>query len=174
MNIPERIPQCMEALERVVWGPGVQSDDRLEILWGLTLAWPPALASEAYQRFYSGCDDTWYMRATLLERLREIGFGQPHKEPDDIAFFESLPDRVKVWRGCSASRVRGLSWTTARDTALRFARGHRMIQVPNPTLASAVIPKTAIFFVVTNRKESEIILDPRRLSRLTTEPFSPE
>ena len=49
--------------------------------------------------------------------------------------------------------------------ASKFAKGHRFIRVPDPVIVQAVVPKEAIFTVFTERKESEILLDPRRLPR---------
>jgi hypothetical protein len=43
--------------------------------------------------------------------------------------------------------------------------------VPDPVVATAVIPKEHIFFVTDDRSEKEIVLDPRRLGKLLIEPF---
>ena len=53
-----------------------------------------------------------------------------------------------------------------RAIAEGFARGHRGIRVPDPLVASALIPTDAIFFVTDDRNEKEIVLNPRRLRRL--------
>jgi len=87
-------------------------------------------------------------------------------DANDAAFYDSLPDEVAVYRGCSRPRMSAISWTTDRQVADIFARGHRGIRVPDPVIASAVIPKSAIFTVVTSRNESEVIVDPRRLRKL--------
>jgi hypothetical protein len=67
--------------------------------------------------------------------------------------------------------VLGIAWTIRRDIADGFARGHRNIRLPKPVVASALIPKEHIFFVTDDREEKEIILNPRRLSKLVVEPF---
>jgi hypothetical protein len=41
--------------------------------------------------------------------------------------------------------------------------------VPEPVLASAIIPKEHIFFVTNDRSEKEVVLDTRRLRRLMIE-----
>ncbi len=56
--------------------------------------------------------------------------------------------------------------------AEEFAGGHRGIRVPEPVVASALIPKEYIFFVTDERQEKEVVLDPRRLRQVITEPFA--
>src|SRR3954469_20892705 len=85
--------------------------------------------------------------------------------------FEPLPRQVQVFRGCSAHRVRSVAWTTNQAVAEGFARGHRGLQVPEPVVATAVIPKEHIFFVTNDRNENEIVLNPRRLRKLVVEPL---
>ncbi len=88
-------------------------------------------------------------------------------EPDARGFFDSLPDLVTIYRGCNRSRVRGISWTTDRAVAEAFWRGHRNIRWPDPVLAEAFVPKEAVFAPFVGRQESELVIDPRRLRRLT-------
>jgi hypothetical protein len=73
---------------------------------------------------------------------------------------------LQVFRGCSRARVCGIAWTMERTIAEGFARGHRGIRVPDPVVASALIPKDAIFFATDDRNENEIVLNPRRLRGL--------
>ena len=80
-------------------------------------------------------------------------------------YFNSLPDTLICYRGCSRARVRGLSWTADYNVAETFARGHRHIMVSNPVVVTARFPKEAIFFPALDRKETELVLDPR-LGRL--------
>jgi hypothetical protein len=91
--------------------------------------------------------------------------------PSQRQFFETLPPQVQVFRGCSAPRVQAIAWTTDRTTAEGFARLHRGIRVPEPVVASALIPKEHIFFVTDEREEKEIVLNPRRLREILVEPF---
>ena len=44
--------------------------------------------------------------------------------------------------------------------------------MPEPVLASAIIPKEHIFFVTNDRSEKEVVLNPRRLRRLVSEPYT--
>jgi hypothetical protein len=82
-------------------------------------------------------------------------------DPEDRRCFESLPDPVRVWRGCSIAYVDEPSWTTDLAVAEFFA--HRLDKDAVPVLASAFIPKSAIFATFTSRNEAEVFLDPAKL-----------
>jgi hypothetical protein len=145
------------------------SPERLSALLEVIAAGPPELFWPSLLRNWSSCDATWPARFRLLEvlscqcRLSNAGlyFDNPAR-----AFFESLPSNVKVYRGCSDNRVKGLAWTTDKSIAEGFAKGHRNIPVPNPVIASAQIAKDQIFFVAVDRSESEVVLDPTKLTGL--------
>jgi hypothetical protein len=77
--------------------------------------------------------------------------------PDDLDFYESLPETVQVFRGQTNGPV-GLSWTTNRDRAEGFARGHRGVRVKEPVVISATIRKADIALVQTDRKEDEVVI----------------
>jgi hypothetical protein len=96
----------------------------------------------------------------------------PFFSPEQREFFDALPAQVKVFRGCSRLRVRGVAWTTDRTVAEGYARGHRTLRVSEPVVASAIIPKQYIFFVTNDRNEKEVVLNPRRLRRLMIEPYA--
>jgi hypothetical protein len=121
---------------------------------------------------WSSCDSTWDARTWLLQVLQAKPPAGSFFSPAQRAFFNALPAQVTVFRGCTRPRLRGLAWTTDRAVAEGFARGHRGICVPEPVIASAIIPKEHIFFVSDDRNEKEIILDPRRLRSLMTEPYT--
>jgi hypothetical protein len=69
---------------------------------------------------------------------------------------------VKVYRGTSRVRAAGISWTTSKDVAEAFARGHHGIVVPDPVIATAQVDKRDILAILVERKESEVLIDPRR------------
>jgi hypothetical protein len=115
------------------------------------------------------CDAPWPYRSLIAETLRRalkvklIDF----LEPEERAWFSALPDAVPVWRGCQYGRERGLYWTTDRAVAEGFAQGKRCIN-QIPILVRAEIRKEHIFAVFLGRKESEIVVDPRRLRKIAS------
>jgi hypothetical protein len=138
-----RLPAMLDHLRRA----------RADVFWPVLLEWWPC------------CDATWPWRPELLRRLRRHGPGIGYLSRADRAFFDALPDRVTVFRGCSRTRLRGLSWSTDPDAAAGFAHGHRGLRVPSPVIARAEVEKAAVLAVFTDREESEILLDPRDLRR---------
>ena len=118
---------------------------------------------------WSHCDDTWRLRIPLLSFLRM--HAPPILSADEQKIFNALPERVRVFRGCPRERTMGLSWTTERHVAERFAHGHRGIRVPDPVVATGLIAKADIFIINSDRKEHEVLLDPDRLQELLVEPW---
>ena len=117
---------------------------------------------------WSACDGLWFFGRHLLYlmRLRKVQCSPaPLMSNDDRAFFDSLPDRVKVHRGCARRRVRGLPWTTDFEQAAYFARGGRFPRQRDAVIATATVAKADIFFVSASRKESEVVLDPYAITR---------
>jgi hypothetical protein len=122
---------------------------------------------------WNNCDRTWPYRSFVLNLLRQAHSSVAAVKfmTDEAArFFDALPEPVPVYRGCARYRVRGLSWTTDRAVAMKFARGMRFDGEPHRVLAEAIVPKQAIFAVFIDRQESEIVLDPRRLRKLRLVP----
>lgn len=116
--------------------------------------------------WWTCCDATWPWRRALLRELRRHGPGLDYQSAEDRSRFAALPDPITVFRGCSRDRVRAVSWSTDPEVAAGFARGHRGISVPDPVVAQAEIDKAAVFAVINDRDENEILLDPMRLRRI--------
>lgn len=121
-----------------------------------------------FLKLWSGCDNTWDYRDAALHQLRQHAPMQLEAlDKRSQRFHQSLEDEVVLWRGCSGDRILGLSWTMDAAVATRFAQGHRGITVPDSVIVSARYPKAEILSVFTDRKEAEIIVDPRKLRDLT-------
>lgn len=152
---------------RELFGPGVNSETCvLTVLDLLMRAHSDATFWRIFNLGWSCCDNTFHHCGKLLPLLTARGTAAPFLEGRDKDFYEGLPDSVRIYRGCSVERVRGLSWTIDRAVAAAFARGHRRINVPNPVVATAVIPREAIFTVATDREEQEVVIDWRRLQQV--------
>lgn len=136
----------------------VNAENREEFWRIFQLGWPTA-------------DASWEWRTIMKDFLDHHSPAAPFLDGKDKEFFDGLPGVVTVYRGCSSDRVRGLAWTTDIEIARQFARGHRQIEVPSPVVATAQIPKAAIYTVTMDRNEYEVVLNYRRLRRLKTEPY---
>lgn len=78
-------------------------------------------------------------------------------EIEDRNYLENLPQTITVFRGCNEKNKNGLSWTTDREVAEKFAeRFSTMSQ--GSTVLSKTINKKKIFAYLSSRSESEIIL----------------
>jgi hypothetical protein len=151
-----------------------ESEERVRAMLSSLWCEPIDIFWPVFIEFWGRSDDTWYAKADVLKTLRLRTREKPATEfldHKDRTFFDTLPSRCTVYRGSSRERVRGISWTTDREVAEGFAHGHRGIYVPDPTVAIAEIDKSAVFFASQDRKESEVVLDPRRLRRLILEPY---
>jgi hypothetical protein len=84
--------------------------------------------------------------------------------PDARSFYASLPDLISIYRGCE----RGGNAATDKTVAGKFAEGRQWTN-RQPRLGQAQIPKQYVLAVFTDREEHEIIVDPRRLRRLSIE-----
>ena len=90
-------------------------------------------------------------------------------DEDDYQRFMDLDDVVTVYRGVTsmnAKNIKALSWTLDRDTAEWFA--HRFGE--NGTVYEAQIQKKYIYALFTGRNESEVIVDPKHLMKITQVP----
>lgn len=158
----------------VLFGQGVDSTNRVRVMIDLMRrVSSPAVFWRIFILGWSECDDTWSESLVLLRILHEHGSGAQFLQGEARSFYEGLPDLVPIFRGCSRQRLRGLSWTTNLEIAEGFARGHRNIRVPDPIVATAKIPKEAIFAVCVERGESELVINPRRLRTLTVTDYEP-
>lgn len=123
-----------------------------------------------FLKWGSICDAPWVYRGHYASILREAVAQVPLVdllEEPDREWFDGLPDEISIYRGCTKGRERGLHWSTDIEVAKGFAIGKRCIN-PQPRLVSAHIPKRHVLSVFTDRGESEIVVDPRRLRELRT------
>lgn len=131
----------------------------------------------AFLENWVSCDaGSWRWHIILLDkfrRLRDAGqYATDYLDADDREFYDSLPELIEVWRGADRRTLRNFSWTTDPATAEFFAVHRRGHPFPNPVIGHAFIRKADIFTAINGRGEKEIILDPRRLRKLTIEDVS--
>ena len=170
----DRRSDCLAAaIEAIILCTDAESSEsRLRSLLLLVGPAPSEIFWRTFLDCWSVCDDTWHGHEILLEVLRRhsrIAPALPYFSPAQRWFFDALPPRVSVFRGCSRERIQTLSWTTDRLVANRFANGHRGISIPDPVVVSAQIDRSDIFAVFVDRKESELILDPAELRSISIE-----
>jgi hypothetical protein len=152
------------------------SHQRAEVMMQAILGEPAEIFWPVFLSTWSACDMSWRWSAVILGTMRyhrDAGNSAEkyiHDDLDGGDFYEDLPDLIEVWRGTDRPRVRSIAWTTDRKIAEQFATGMRRGAFDNPVIAHAFIRKTDIFFAT--ESEAEVVLDPRRLRKLTIEPFT--
>lgn len=115
-----------------------------------------------FHEFWPMCDSTWEWQDELKDLFCAHGHGRRYFKKEQREFYKSLPESIVAYRGCSAERFLGVSWTTNYEVAFKFARGHRYIATPDPVIATARIPKSKVRTVCLDRNESEILWMPDR------------
>lgn len=98
------------------------------------------------------------------DQLKQIFIEKKVKVQDtlhifDRDWFNSLPEQLTVYRGCTEGRQDGICWTADKSVAEDFARGHRNIKNPKPIVYEAKINKFDAFFAFNDRGEQEIVWD---------------
>jgi hypothetical protein len=160
----------LEAINDVVGLCG--SHERGEIMMNCIMEAPSEIFWPVVIDNWCACDNSWHVAGVLAALMRIHGGKDRRKwmSPEQRKIYDELPDLVKVWRGTARSRVRSIAWSTRREAAVGFATGMRGGPFADPVIAQAFIPKDAIFWVG-DGSEAEIVLDPRRLRKLTVESF---
>ena len=95
--------------------------------------------------------------STLLAGIRPA-WNARYMLAADHRGYSRLADTITVHRGQDDAAPVGLSWTTDRAVAERFARGHRFIWNPHPVLLTGSVSKRDVAGFYTDRKESEVVV----------------
>lgn len=165
---PAPTPTIEEALGSL-FSIGVTSESRAAFLVDRLRGQPVEIFWPVFHEAWPSCDATWQWSRSIRRMLvlnGSAGQARDHMNDEDRSFVDGLPDLITIYRGCHKAHVLGVSWSTDKAVAGRFARGHRGIAVERAVIASAVIPKCAVFTVITDRDESEVVIDPRRLRQV--------
>lgn len=161
--------EAVEWAAEQLFGIGINSTDRgpklIDLLARLWMSdkhkW------SIFQSVWPTCDQ---FSVSLFEDFEECFTegtrGWAYLSGKDLAFFESLPNEVRVYRGASRSTRNGWSWTTELVVAKSFATGHRGVAVENAAIYQGIVSKRDIWTVFTERGESEIFVPPQMVRGL--------
>ena len=184
--VEERVVACQEASELYRDQPTAQnraalidaignrtplcnSHERAGVMVSMLYLEPPEIFWPVFMDTWPICDDSWYYSGIVLGMMRDHKPALEYMPPEIRAAYDALPDLVEVWRGTDRKRVRNFSWTMKSEKAEFFAVHRRGAPFPNPVVAHAFIPKEHVFYADNGRNEAEVVLDPRRLRKLTVE-----
>lgn len=166
---PHRRKALLNAISRITMlcQSHVRTDKLIEAAY-----WEPAeIWWPAFLDYWPMCDaGSWRWHIWLLGKFRGLRDSSqqaiPYLPADDRKFYDSLPELIEVWRGADRRTIRNFSWTTDPKMAEFFAAHRRGAPFPNPVIGHAFIRKADVFAAIAGN-EKEIILDPRRLRKLT-------
>lgn len=151
------------------------SQQRLPEMLGLIGKSAPFVFWPVFIRNWSMCDDTWPYRKRALASLRKfqrLEYGTNYLLAQAKLTYEAYPKLVPVFRGCSADRMHEIAWTTDKDMAFGFARGHRSTPLAKPVVVYGLAPKSSIFFIELDRNESEVVVDSARIEIVSIVPLA--
>jgi len=154
----------LETARDLLCGRGINSHQRLQAMLELVERRSAEEGMPIVLENWTGCDATGAGIDCLLFCL-SVWKAQGHRHDGYLSveareFFDDLSDEVTVYRGGDASKHIGAAWSTDRDVALGFARGHRGIRNPDPIITAATVSKEDILAVFVDREESEVLIDP--------------
>lgn len=144
------------------------SMNRADRIFDLLLSNHPR-AYEFARDEWSGCD--YYPPSTvtfLMGLKRDPARRQLMMTDKALAFLQSLPDLVDVWRGCYPANQNGFSWSTQRDVAESFPFLNRYRRVGEPVLLHGQIARADILFACVDRQEFEVVVYPGSVTVIET------
>jgi len=127
----------------------------------------------------------------LFHRDNIINFFEKHRgqfitEQEEISFLNSLPSKIKIYRGIDrkiSEEYQNWAWTTDEKVAIKFAKHYNdpikialadpnlykkiIFKSTSPILLTGVIKKKDIIAVFTDRNESEVIVNPKHIRDLS-------
>ena len=155
-----------------LYGIGVNSRNRLDVLMKFMRKHSPETAMEIFYHGWPDCDDDGRYQDELLVILTNARWWADFRDfmtKEDLDWYDRLDDEIFIYRGCSQGNVLGLSWTTSLRIARQSAKGYRSITVPDPVIAMSKVLKTNVITATNTRDEFEILVDPATLTELKTE-----
>ncbi|MFM8497431.1 MAG: hypothetical protein ACKOEM_18205, partial [Planctomycetia bacterium] len=136
--------------------------------------------------FWRTFGDAWMSSENLWQDMRLIGrmLSSPRPNREQMMTLEErqalkrMPDTLTIYRGYSGEGTwRGWSWTIDREKGEWFARRppSPLDDAPtDPTLVEATANKSDVIAYLTDRCESEIIVDPRKVKIVSTRVLKPK
>ena len=146
-------------------GIGLESEDRAEVMLAIHVQTGADIV-ELCKANWTSCDAFYKWN----DEFKEIFIKKNVKVEDtlhmyDRDWFNSLPEKLTIYRGCTKGRQDGICWTADRSVAEGFAEGHRGIKNAQPMVYEETINKFDAFFAFNDRREQEIVwradIDPK-------------
>jgi len=140
----------------------------------------------AFKHNYTGSFMPFFFHRDNIINFFEKHRGQFITEQEEISFLNSLPSKIKIYRGINlkiSEEYQNWAWTTDKKVAIKFAKIYnsstkiaiadlnlyKKIKFKStcPILLTGVIKKEDIIAVFTDRNESEVIVNPKHVRDLS-------
>ena len=151
----------VETLTSALWRVG--NHDRLPLLDQLAergLVAPEVLNAVLASEWTNAGYPADLGAARVVTLLRHAGF------VTDTEGLTPPTDRLLVYRGADRRAARGVCWTTNPELAAWFAERGAYFGNPQTTVFTAMVAPRGVLGVFLGRGESEVVVDPRLLSRV--------
>ncbi len=127
---------------------------------------PPEYATCLRDTWFKSQDPTGQLGVATICTLFERADKQLLMTSEELAYLKSLPNTLYVFRGISVGfgLVEGVCWTLDIDVARRFACTN---DDQKGIILQGKIAKEDIYMFTQARNESEIVINPSRISELT-------
>ena len=153
MRIASRRLSLDEARRRLRFADSYsRMDDVIELCFAMqTTDWYTLLGEE-----WTGCDNIGLYRLALQKLVPSTGPVAEMMSLEERSAYDSLPDRLTLYRGCGHINKLGASWSLDRTVAARFPYLNRYRQ-KRPILVTAEVSKAKVLAVKLDRAEVEVI-----------------
>lgn len=148
----------------------------LRNLRALRRAYPKFVCREVIPKvlghIWSRCDGRNYSPMEIQRLLTYCGTTQFAMTAEAMERFQTLPERVTVYRGADKGvNEAGISWTLEESVARRFPF-YRRYRSDNPVLLTGQIHKNKITALILDRDEAEVVVLFGGVKILSCEPIS--
>jgi hypothetical protein len=145
------------------------------------MEWLEKLAPEMSDADYWAALGVWYTEQEFFDQAqlrRLFAVDRPYREhlmdEEDRAALAQLPETFEVHRGYGKT-ANGWSWTIDRDKAIWFAQRFAGVSSDKPPmLATGSVDRSAVVAYFGGRGESEIVVDPKKVKRVTKTELKPQ
>jgi uncharacterized protein len=117
---------------------------------------------------YNDTENLWQQLRTCMKLLRSRRGGrEAFMNKAELKLWADLPQKFVIYRGHHHRSLRSPSWTLSASTATWFA--DRWISAAERLkISQAVIDKAHVVGVLLRRGEYEVVVDPRKLTKIDT------
>jgi hypothetical protein len=117
---------------------------------------------------WTGIENPWQYKRQIqrLFKGRKGVVRECFRDEKDWEYFQSLPDIIEIYRGCTVLNRSGWSWTLSKAKARWFSRRFNDVydREVNGIVINRTIRKDIAHFYTNCRNEQEIVVNPRLLS----------